>query len=81
MRRTSILTGGCLLGLSIIFSHLLVRSTSGQGDAAPSPQSGRYQMVVDHGLMVIDTATGRVWSWEEHERWEALGSPAEPKKK
>jgi hypothetical protein len=80
MRRKSILTGGCLLGFSLMLGHLLVRPTSGQGDAASSPQTGRYQVVSDHGVIVIDTATGRVWSWEDDERWESLGSPAEPKK-
>ena len=59
MRRTSILTGGCLLLLSMMIAHLLVRPTSGQGDPAPSRQTGRYQMASSPpNMVVIDTATG-----------------------
>jgi hypothetical protein len=82
MRRTSILTGGCLLGLSMMFGHILVRPTSGQGDAAPSRQTGRYQ--IGNGAQhtfVIDTATGHVWMWDYDDTWRDFGSPLEPKKK
>ena len=82
MRRHSFLTGGCLLGLAMMFGHVLMRPTSGQGDAAPTRQTGRYQMAAAPiGMFVIDTATGRVWMWGGDCTWTDFGSPAEPKKK
>jgi hypothetical protein len=83
MRRTSIVTGVCLLGLSLVFGQLLVRPTSGQGgDAAPSRQTGRYQLASSPpNMIVIDTATGRVWQWQHDTTWTAFGSPAEPRRK
>jgi hypothetical protein len=82
MRRTSILTGGCLLVLSMMVAHLLVRPTAGQGDVAPSRQTGRYQMASSPpNMVVIDTATGRVWQWQHDTTWTSFGSPAEPRRK
>jgi hypothetical protein len=82
MRRSSILADGCLFMLAFMIGQLLVRPTSGQGDAAPSRQTGRYQIASSPpNLVVIDTATGRVWQWQHDTTWTAYGSPAEPRRK
>ena len=83
MRRSTILTLGCLLGLFILFGQLLSRPTSGQGEATPSRTPGRYQMsAVAGGICVVDTTTGQCWikSDLEVKKWTDLGSPVEPKK-
>jgi hypothetical protein len=81
MRRTSILTFGCLLGIAILIGQLLARPTSGQGEAAVSRTPGRFQMSMSvGGVVVCDTTTGRCWVNTDKEKWEDLGSPVEPKK-
>jgi hypothetical protein len=69
------------VGLSFLLSQLLVRPTSGQGEAAPPRAVGRYQMSATIGsLIVMDTTTGRCWANLDKEKWEDLGSPVEQKK-
>ena len=81
MRRTSILTFGCLLGISIMIGQLLARPTSGQAEAAVSRTPGRFQMSMSvGGVVVVDTTTGRCWVNTDKEKWEDLGSPVEQKK-
>ncbi len=82
MRRTSILTLGCVLGLSIMIGQMLTRPTSGQGEVARAQPPGRFQMSMSvGGVVVLDTTTGRCWINSEKEKWEDLGSPVEEKKK
>jgi hypothetical protein len=82
MRRTSILTFGCLLALSIVIGQLLTRTTAGQVEAPASRIPGRFQMTgTIGGVIVVDTTSGHCWINQDKETWEDLGSPAEPKKK
>jgi hypothetical protein len=83
MRRSSILALGCLLGLSLMLGQMMARPTSGQAEAAPSRPSGRFQMsVATGGVIVIDTSTGHCWVKMDLEgrKWNDLGSPVEQKK-
>ncbi len=82
MRRNSILTFGCLLAASILIGQMLARTTSGQGEAPASRTPGRFQVSSNiGGVVVVDTTTGHCWINMDKEKWEDLGSPAEPKKK
>ena len=81
MRRSTILTIGCVLALAIVLGQLLARPTSGQGEAARSRSPGRYQVsIAVGGVVVIDTSTGHCWINSDKEKWEDLGSPVEQKK-
>ncbi len=81
MRRTSVLTFGCLLVLAIVVGLLLTRPTSGQGQPAHSMTPGRYQAsAFAGGVVVIDSTTGRCWVSPDAEKWQDMGSPVDQKK-
>jgi hypothetical protein len=81
MRRTSVLTFGCLLVLTIVAGLWFTRPTSGQGQPAAPPAAGRYQVsAFAGGVVVIDSTTGRCWVTSDAEKWQDMGSPVEPKK-
>jgi hypothetical protein len=81
MRRTSILALACLLALSFVLGQLLARPTSGQAEAPPPRQVGRYQLALTvGGMAVVDTTTGHCWVNLDKEKWEDVGSPLDPKK-
>jgi hypothetical protein len=83
MRRSTILTAGCLLGLFILLGQLLTRPTSGQVAATQQQSPGRFQMSASvGGVCIVDTATGQCWIKADPDvkKWTDLGSPADQKK-
>ena len=82
MRRNTLLTLGCLLGLFIVLGQLLARTTSGQAPATPAQTSGRYQAsAAVGGICVIDTITGQCWVKADADvkKWTDLGTPVDQK--
>jgi hypothetical protein len=70
---------GCLI-LGLFFGQPSVAQKKKDDPATP----GRYQMLEDKGAVyVIDTVTGNTWinKWDDKEKWDDLGSPAQQKKK
>ena len=82
MRRSNILTVGCLLGLFFVLGLLMARwPTSGQVAANPAANLGRYQMsVVSGGGLCVDTTNGHCWSMSDvnSKDWIDLGISCEP---
>jgi hypothetical protein len=82
MRRSTILTLGCFLGLCFLLGQLLARPTSGQAEVAAPRTPGRFQMSASiANVIVIDTSTGQCWmkSGLDEKNWTDLGSPAAQK--
>jgi hypothetical protein len=83
MRRTTILTSGCVPGLFILLSQLLARPTSGHAPATSSQAPGRFQMATfAGGICVLDTGSRQCWIKTDSDvkKWTDLESPAEQKK-
>ncbi len=83
-RRQSFLAYAALLVGAIVFASSFARPTSGQPGAVNPTGEGRYRLCstatgnVDH-VYVIDSVTGRTWSYQRGRDWYDMGSPVTAK--
>jgi hypothetical protein len=75
-----------VLGAAIVLGCLILGLFFGQPSVAQKKDNpvtpGRFQILnLDKTVAVIDTGTGKTWSYSGNQRWDDMGSPVEQKKK
>ena len=74
-----------VLGVAIVLGCLILGLFLGQPSVAQKKKDpvtpGRYQVLnMDKTVVVIDTVTGKTWSYDGNKKWTDMGSPTEQKK-